>query len=187
MINQLFFICQLCLADGTDDLEADGAGLELGPFGFLVPLRVTPLRVDLLLPARHPSNAARAATTGGLLSPAIESGSAPRAAPCSSRESGFFFFAYVAVPFLPPGSDVTPSSAPGLRSVARPPRGWASRRPEAQERWARLFRHAPGAKSSTCSAIPKKNSRCSAASRQAGSPTQHRTRCSAASRQARSP
>lgn len=54
MIGQLFFICQLYLADGADDLEAHGAGLELRPLGFLVSLRVTPLRVNLLLPARHP-------------------------------------------------------------------------------------------------------------------------------------
>jgi len=74
------------LADGADDLEADGAGLELGPLGFLVPLRVTPLRVDLLLPARHPSAstaAALSAATGGFLPPAIGFGSPP-ALPCPS-------------------------------------------------------------------------------------------------------
>jgi len=67
VISQLFFICQLYLADGADDLEADGAGLELGPLGLLVPLRVTPLRVDLLLPAGHPSAAATLSVAGGLL------------------------------------------------------------------------------------------------------------------------
>lgn len=53
MINQLFLIGQLNLADGADDLEADGAGLELGPLRLLVLLRVPPLRIDLLLPPRH--------------------------------------------------------------------------------------------------------------------------------------
>jgi hypothetical protein len=43
------------LTHGADDLEADGAGLELGALGLLIPLRIPPLRVDLLLlPARHP-------------------------------------------------------------------------------------------------------------------------------------
>jgi hypothetical protein len=43
------------LTHRADDLEADGAGLELGALGLLIPLRIPPLRVDLLLlPARHP-------------------------------------------------------------------------------------------------------------------------------------
>jgi len=109
------------LADGADDLEADGAGLVLGPLGFLVPLRVTPLRVDLLLPARHPSAstaAALPAATGGFLPPAIGFGSPPAPAlpcPASSSESGCFF-AYLAVPSDPEsGASATPSfSTPGL-------------------------------------------------------------------------
>ena len=112
------------LADGADDLEADGAGLELGPLGFLVPLRVTPLRVDLLLPARHPSAstaAALSAATGGFLPPAIGFGSPPAPAlpcPASSSESGCFF-AYLAVPSDPEsGASATPSfSTPGLHCI----------------------------------------------------------------------
>ena len=42
------------LADGADDLEPFGAGLELRALGLLVLLRAPPLRVDLLLPPRHP-------------------------------------------------------------------------------------------------------------------------------------
>jgi hypothetical protein len=43
------------LTHRADDLEADGAGLELGALGLLIPLRIPRLRVDLLLlPARHP-------------------------------------------------------------------------------------------------------------------------------------
>lgn len=83
------------LADGADDLEADGAGLELRPLGFLVPLRVTPLRVDLLLPARHPSAsastaAALPAATGGFLPPAIGFGSPPALPAPRARESGIW-------------------------------------------------------------------------------------------------
>lgn len=68
------------LADGADDLEALGAGLELGPLGFLVLLGITPLRVDLLLPARHPHAAAALPPQQPVVSssfPAIGFGSAP--------------------------------------------------------------------------------------------------------------
>lgn len=43
------------LADGADDLEADGPRLELRTPGLLVPLGVPPLRLDLLLAPRHPA------------------------------------------------------------------------------------------------------------------------------------
>ena len=80
----------LYLADGADDLEADGAGLELGPLGLLVPLRVTPLRVDLLLPAGHPSAAATLSVAGGLLLSLRRSDSDRRPPWPVEGESGFF-------------------------------------------------------------------------------------------------
>jgi len=80
----------LYLADGADDLEAHGAGLELGPLGLLVPLRVTPLRVDLLLPAGHPSAAATLSVAGGLLLSLRRSDSDRRPPWPVEGESGFF-------------------------------------------------------------------------------------------------
>jgi len=99
VISQLFFICQLYLADGADDLEAHGAGLELGPLGLLVPLRVTPLRVDLLLPAGHPSAAATLSVAGGLLLSHRRSDSDRRPPWPVEGESGFFFALGLLQPF----------------------------------------------------------------------------------------
>lgn len=111
------------LADGADDLEAHGAGLELRPLGFLVSLRVTPLRVNLLLPARHPfdsTSAALTAATGGFLPPAIGFGSPP-ALPCPApraRESGCCFAYLPPLPGTESGTSATPSfSTPGLRCM----------------------------------------------------------------------
>lgn len=42
------------LADRAARLEGDGSRLQLGTLRLLVPLRVPPLRLDLLLPPRHP-------------------------------------------------------------------------------------------------------------------------------------
>jgi len=41
------------LADGADDFEANGSGLELRALSLLIPLCVSLLRFDLLLSPRH--------------------------------------------------------------------------------------------------------------------------------------
>lgn len=108
----------LYLADGADNLEADGAGLDLGPLGFLVLLGVTPLRVDLLLPARHPSVAATLSAAGGLLLFFRRSDSDRRPPLVVEGESGFFL-AYVPVLSCRMGRMPLPRPLPSdlLRSV----------------------------------------------------------------------